>query len=154
VLMANWIRAKFAPSLVNVIRPFNCGSLSSSSFSNYPRHGGSARAVGAGQNCGDGACAADRCFVFQVRIVRTVDVFAGVMVLSEVAQRLMMMSGSGASTSAAECGQAAASRMNEVAATPSQRDIASPAARTRNYKISQASVTRPQSNDVPSTQIQ
>jgi hypothetical protein len=66
---------------------------------------------------------------------RPVDVFAGVMVLSEVAQRLMMMSGSGASTSAAEYGQAATSRMNEVATTPSQRDIASPAGRTRNYKI-------------------
>ncbi len=90
----------------------------------------------------------------QAWIVWTVDVFAGVMVLSEVAQRLMMMSGPGASTSAAEYGQAVTSRMNEVATTPSQRDIASPADRTRNYKIGQASFTRPQSNDVPSTQMQ
>ena len=33
------------------------------------------------------------------------DVIAGVMVLSEVAKRLMMMSGSGASTCSAECGR-------------------------------------------------
>jgi hypothetical protein len=86
---------------------------------------------------------------------RPVDVFAGVMVLSEVAQRLMMMSGSGASTSAAEYSQAATSRMNEVATTPSQQDIASPADRTRNFtKSDQASFAWPQSNDVPSTQIQ
>jgi hypothetical protein len=65
-----------------------------------------------------------------------VDVFAGVMVLSEVAQRLMMMFGSGASTSAAEYGQAATSRMNEVATTPSQRDITSPADRARNFRKS------------------
>ena len=65
------------------------------------------------------------------------DVIAGVMVLSEVAQRLMMMSGSGASTFAAEYGQAATSRMNEVATTPSQRDIASPADRTRNLRTDQ-----------------
>jgi hypothetical protein len=66
----------------------------------------------------------------------------------------MMMSGSGASTSAAEYGQAATSRMNEVATTPSQRDIASPADRTRNSKIGQASFAKSQLNDVPSTQIQ
>ena len=36
------------------------------------------------------------------------------MVLSEVAERLMMMSGSDASTCRAECGQAASSRFNEV----------------------------------------
>lgn len=77
------------------------------------------------------------------------------MVPSEVAQRLMMMSGSDASTSAAEYSQAATSRMNEVATTPSQRDIASPADRTRNFtKSDQASFARPQSNDVPSTQMQ
>ncbi|APG09749.1 hypothetical protein BKD09_15525 [Bradyrhizobium japonicum] len=42
---------------------------------------------------------------------------AGIMVLSEVAQRLMMMSGADASTSAAGYGRAATSRMNEVATT-------------------------------------
>jgi hypothetical protein len=46
------------------------------------------------------------------------------MVLSEVVERLMMMSGSDASTFPAECGQAAASRLTEVVAPPSQRDIA------------------------------
>lgn len=45
----------------------------------------------------------------------------GAVLLSEVAQRLMMMSGSGASTFAAEYGRAATSRINEVASTPSQR---------------------------------
>jgi hypothetical protein len=90
-----------------------------------------------------------------IRSPGLVDVFAGVMVLSEVAQRLMMMSGSDASTSAAEYSQAATSRMNEVATTPSQRDIASPADRTRNFtKSDQASFAWPQSKDVPSTQIQ
>ncbi len=45
------------------------------------------------------------------------DAIAGVMVLSEVAQRLMMMSGADASTSAAGYGRAATSRMNEVVTT-------------------------------------
>ena len=45
------------------------------------------------------------------------DAIAGVMLLSEVAQRLMMMSGLDASTSAAGYGQAATSRMNEVVTT-------------------------------------
>ena len=45
------------------------------------------------------------------------DVVAGVMVLSEVVERLMMMSGSDASTCPAECGQAASSRLTEVVAT-------------------------------------
>ena len=88
-------------------------------------------------------------------IARAGYVFTGVTVLSEVAQRLMMMSGSDASTSAAEDSQAATSRMNEVATTPSRRDIASPADRTRNFtKSDQASFAWPQSKDVPSTQIQ
>jgi hypothetical protein len=39
------------------------------------------------------------------------------MVLSEVTKRLTMMSGSDASTCPAECGRAAASRLNEVVAT-------------------------------------
>jgi hypothetical protein len=39
------------------------------------------------------------------------------MVLSEVAERLMMMSGAGASTCATECGRTAASRNNEVTQT-------------------------------------
>jgi hypothetical protein len=45
------------------------------------------------------------------------DAIAGVMVLSEVARRLMMMSGSDASTCGAECGRAATSRFNEVVTT-------------------------------------
>jgi hypothetical protein len=42
---------------------------------------------------------------------------AGVMVLSEVAWRLMMMSGADASTSAAEYGRAVTRRINEVVTT-------------------------------------
>jgi hypothetical protein len=45
------------------------------------------------------------------------DVVAGGMVLSEVVERLMMMSGSDASTCPAACGRAAASRLTEVVAT-------------------------------------
>ena len=79
------------------------------------------------------------------------------MVLSEVAQRLMMMSGSGASTSAAEYSQAATSRMNEVATT--RPSGTSPVRQTGRpdqelYKSDQASFAWPQSNDVPSTQMQ
>jgi hypothetical protein len=138
-----------------VIRPFNCGLLSSyiselargmvvalapSELVRLRRR----RGRGGYVPCRPGHC-----------IARLVDVFAGVMVLSEVAQRLMMMSGSDASTSAAGYSQAATSRMNEVATTPSQRDIASPADRTRNFtKSDQASFAWPQSNDVPSTQMQ
>jgi len=46
-----------------------------------------------------------------------VDAVTGVMVLSEVAERLMMMSGSGASTCATECGRSATSRLTEVTTT-------------------------------------
>jgi hypothetical protein len=46
-----------------------------------------------------------------------IDAIAGVMVLSEVARRLMMISGSGASTCAAECGRAATGRLTEVTTT-------------------------------------
>ena len=52
-------RAKRADRIV--IRPFNCGLLSSSHFRTLQRQGGSARAVGAGRGCGDGAGAADTC---------------------------------------------------------------------------------------------
>jgi hypothetical protein len=45
------------------------------------------------------------------------DAIAGVMVLSEVAGRLMMMSGSGASTCTTGYGRAATSRLTEVTTT-------------------------------------
>lgn len=84
-----------------------------------------------------------------------VDVFARVMVLSEVAQRLMMMSGSDASTSAAEYSQAAnqpneRGRHNTVPA--GHRQSGRPDQKL--YKSDQASFAWPQSNDVPSTQMQ
>ena len=54
--------------------------------------------------------------VGRVQHVR-IDAIAGVMVLSEVAKRLMMMSGSGASTCTTECGRSATSRLTEVTTT-------------------------------------
>ena len=97
----------------DVNRPFNCGSLSSF-VRTLLQHDGSARAVGAGQGCGDGASAGRG---GQIDLWLTLIAVAGVMVLSEVAQRLMMMSGSGASTCPAECGRAATSRLTEVTTT-------------------------------------
>ena len=49
---------------------------------------------------------------------------AGVTVLSEVAERLMMIFGAGALTCATKCGRTAFSRLTKVAQPPSQRDIA------------------------------
>ena len=93
----------------------NCGSLSSF-VRTLLQHDGSARAVGAGQGCGDGA-SAGRGGQTLDRPMVDLDAVAGVMILSEVAQRLMMMSGSGASTCPAECGRAATSRLTEVTTT-------------------------------------
>jgi hypothetical protein len=86
---------------------------------------------------------------------RPVDAIAGVMVLSEVAQRLMMMSGSGASTCPAECGRAATSRLTEVATTTVPAGHRRPVEnRARTCKKDHAAFGCPQSNDVPSTQMQ
>jgi hypothetical protein len=118
-----------AHGALGVNRPFNCGLWSSSFltfFQRSTRQRGSARPVGAGRGCGDGASADGmrspaRHQIGQLSPAESqrdrVDVCAGVMVLSEVAKRLMMMSGSGASTCPAECGRSAASRLNEVATT-------------------------------------
>jgi hypothetical protein len=84
-----------------------------------------------------------------------VDVFAGVMVLSEVARRLMMMSGSGASTCPAECGRSAASRLNEVATTTVPAGHRRPSRLGREPLIDDhTSFAFPHSNEVPSTQMQ
>jgi hypothetical protein len=56
------------------------------------------------------------------------------MVLSEVVERLMMMSRLGASTCPTECGGTATSRLNEVATTTVPADIAGPVNRVRNFK--------------------
>jgi len=88
-----------------------------------------------------------------VKVLR--DAIAGVMVLSEVAKRLMMMSGSDASNCGSECGRAAASRLSEVVTTPSQRDIAGPANQARNFQVrDQVGFAWPHSKEVPSTQMQ
>ena len=77
------------------------------------------------------------------------------MVLSEVAQRLMMMSGSGASTCATECGRAATSRLTEVATTTVPAGHRWPVEnRARTLQKDHASFGCPHSNDVPSTQMQ
>jgi hypothetical protein len=68
----------------------------------------------------------------------------------------MLMSGSDASTCAAECGQAAASRLNEVVA------ITVPAGHHRPRRTGAGSLSEsvqadfvwPHSNEVPSTQMQ
>jgi len=89
-----------------VNRPFNCGLLSSSSLgSPRPR----ARLIGNRNAPHRNASLAISSHL--------VGVIAGVMVLSEVVNRLMMMSGSDASSYAAECGQATPSRFIEVVAT-------------------------------------
>jgi hypothetical protein len=86
----------------NVIRPFNCGRLSSTVL-NLSDSTAVAIAPSDLVGCGDGAIA-DYCFVFHPDPgSRRVDAIAGVMVLSEVVKRLMMMSGPDASTCAAEC---------------------------------------------------
>jgi hypothetical protein len=77
------------------------------------------------------------------------------MVLSEVAQRLMMMSGSGASTCPAECGISAASRLNEVATTTVPAGHRRPSRLGREPLIGDhTSFAFPHSNEVPSTQMQ
>ena len=77
------------------------------------------------------------------------------MVLSEVAERLMMMSGSGASTCAAACGPAATSRLTEVTTTTVPAGHRQPGGPDQELAgLDQAGVACPQSNDVPSTQMQ
>jgi len=77
------------------------------------------------------------------------------MVLSEVARRLMMMSGSDASTCGAECGRAAASRFNEVVTTTvpagHRRPGESSQERSEHHQVA---FDWPHSNEVPSTQMQ
>ena len=78
------------------------------------------------------------------------------MVLSEVVERLMMMSGSDASSYAAECGQAAASRFTEVVATtvPAGHRRLGPNRARNCLTVGQTSFGWPHSNEVPSTQMQ
>ena len=77
------------------------------------------------------------------------------MVLSEVVERLMMMSGSDASSFPAECGQAAASRLTEVVATTvpaGHRRLGGPSQELSSHD--HAAFGWPHSNEVPSTQMQ
>ncbi len=77
------------------------------------------------------------------------------MVLSEVAWRLMMMSGSDASTCWAECGRAAASRLNEVVATTVPAGHRRPGEPSQEQSAHhQAALGWLHSNEVPSTQMQ
>ena len=78
------------------------------------------------------------------------------MVLSEVARRLMMMSGSGASTCTAGYGRAATSRLTEVATTTVPAGHRQPRANwaRKLAGYDQVGCAWPQSNDVPSTQMQ
>jgi hypothetical protein len=84
-----------------------------------------------------------------------IDAIAGVMVLSEVAKRLMMMSGSGASTCATECGRSATSRLTEVTTTTVPAGHRQPGGPDQELmRCYRAGFAWPQSNDVPSTQMQ
>lgn len=77
------------------------------------------------------------------------------MVLSEVAVRLMMMSGSGASTYRAEYGRAVTSRFTEVTTTTVPAGHRQPGGPDQEpIRCDQAGFAWPQSNDVPSTQMQ
>jgi hypothetical protein len=109
--------------LVTVNRPFNCGLLSSPLLNST-----TGNAVALAQSELVGIVKAGRArlaydcqlgighLVGRVQRDR-IDAIAGVMVLSEVARRLMMMSGSGASTCSTECGRSATSRLTEVTTT-------------------------------------
>jgi hypothetical protein len=69
--------------------------------------------------------------------------------------RLMLMSGSDASTFAAECGQAAASRLNEVVAITVPAGHRRPVNQVgKAFWWAQAVFVCPHSNEVPSTQMQ
>jgi hypothetical protein len=124
-----------------VNRPFNCGLLSSSSLGSPLAR---ARLINAPHRNAPLAIPS-----------HLVGVIAGVMVLSEVVKRLMMMSGSDASSYAAECGQATSSRFIEVVATTvpaGHRQLGGP---SQEPSIAdQAVFCWPHSNEVPSTQIQ
>jgi hypothetical protein len=106
-----------------VNRPFNCGSLASTLLNSTT---GNAVALAQSElvgivNAGRARLAYD-CQLGIGHLVGRVqrdriDAIAGVMVLSEVARRLMMMSGSGASTCSTECGRSATSRLTEVTTT-------------------------------------
>ncbi len=88
-----------------------------------------------------------------VKVLR--DAIAGVMVLSEVAKRLMMMSGSDASTCGSECGRAAASRFNEVVTTTVPAGHRRPSEPGQELSgRDQAAFAWPHSKEVPSTQMQ
>jgi hypothetical protein len=77
------------------------------------------------------------------------------MVLSEVAKRLMMMSGAGASTCAAECGRPATSRINEVATTTVPAGHCRPGEPGQeSLRCGHAACALLHSNEVPSTQMQ
>jgi hypothetical protein len=77
------------------------------------------------------------------------------MVLSEVAERLTMMSGSGASTCGAEYGRAVTSRLTEVTTTTVPAGHRQPGGPDQELmRCDQAGFAWPQSNDVPSTQRQ
>jgi hypothetical protein len=86
------------------------------------------------------------------------DAFAGVKVLSEVDERLMMMFGAGASSCAAKCGGAAFSRLTEVTTTtvPAGTSPAPPGGPEILLSLKDQAVALAwlHSNAVPSTQIQ
>ena len=81
---------------------------------------------------------------------------AGVTVLSEVAERLMMIFGAGALTCPTKCGGAAFSRLTKVTQPPSRRGHRRRrrAPEIAPIEVNQAAFGWPHSKLVPSTQIQ
>jgi hypothetical protein len=144
-----------------VNRPFNCGLLSSPLLNST-----TGNAVALAQSELVGIVKAGRArlaydcqlgighLVGRVQRDR-IDAIAGVMVLSEVARRLMMMSGSGASTCTAGYGRAATSRLTEVTTTTVPAGHRQPGGPGQEPSgCVQAGFAWPQSNEVPSTQMQ
>lgn len=129
----------------------------------------SARPVGAGRGCGEGARAAGKSIASWVVGSWYLMSFSFAINLNAIAllpslghdpfrgreTRLMMMSGADASTSAAECGRAATSRMNEIATTTVPAGHGQPGKPGQKLADQgQAAWACPHSKAVPSTQMQ
>lgn len=141
-----------------MFRPFNCGIVSSRILN--PFCGRDRGDMGEAPRCpslAEGQCHFHSHVDIRERLIpcSSDNAFAGVTVLSEVAERLMMMSGSGASTCATEYGRTVASRNNEVTQTTVPAGHRRPSGdRAENKKEGQAVLGWPHSKEVPSTQMQ
>jgi hypothetical protein len=156
-----WVAVTDSPANLAVNRPFNCEYLSSALRTTFSKAVALAPSelFGVWRRGERGwhmiANSVLHRSVFAGKSQRG-DAIAGVMVLSEVARRLMMISGSGASTCAAGYGRAATSQPIDRGHHDHRPSGTSPARRTGpgTSGYVQAGFAWPQSNDVPSTQMQ